>query len=382
MASTSSKRIASIDVLRALTMILMLWVNDFAGMSGIPHWMKHAAMSEDMLGFSDLIFPTFLFCVGLSIPFAIENRFRKGDSVWKVLLHIIERSVALLVMGLFAMNCSGIEGFLPGPWFKILMVIGFFLIWNNYDAPRKPLALTLKGIGIALLTALVVFRLTHGLPIKAGWWGILGLIGWAYLFSSLIYMLTRRSEIFVCIAFALVVACVILCRKELPWLGKLPGGWTHVGLAFGGVLAGTLMKSFKQTGKDRVFVLSALLLAIICLLAAIFSHRIWIISKIQATPTWMFYSLAISLSLTALFYWLTDMKRVDLQRTYLKTAGTATLTCYLLPTIWYAVQQLLGLSWPAALSAGVPGLCRSMLFAFIIVLIAWLIGKFGIKLKI
>ena len=54
------KRVASIDIIRALTMLTMLFVNDFAGMSGLPHWLHHAAMDEDMLGFSDLVFPAFL----------------------------------------------------------------------------------------------------------------------------------------------------------------------------------------------------------------------------------------------------------------------------------------------------------------------------------
>lgn len=44
------KRVASIDIFRALTMLLMLWVNDYAGMAVIPHWMMHARTREDMPG--------------------------------------------------------------------------------------------------------------------------------------------------------------------------------------------------------------------------------------------------------------------------------------------------------------------------------------------
>lgn len=86
------KRIASVDILRALTMLTMLFVNDFAGMSGLPHWLHHAAADEDMLGFSDLVFPAFIFCMGLSIPFAIGARYRKGDSQLQVLGHQIGRA--------------------------------------------------------------------------------------------------------------------------------------------------------------------------------------------------------------------------------------------------------------------------------------------------
>ena len=72
-------RIASIDILRALTMLLMIWVNDFWSLTGVPKWLGHAAASEDYMGFSDIIFPLFLFIVGLSIPLAIENRMAKGN---------------------------------------------------------------------------------------------------------------------------------------------------------------------------------------------------------------------------------------------------------------------------------------------------------------
>lgn len=61
MALNDSGRIASIDIFRGLTMFFMLWVNSFWSLSEVPHWLQHAARGEDMLGFSDVIFPAFLF---------------------------------------------------------------------------------------------------------------------------------------------------------------------------------------------------------------------------------------------------------------------------------------------------------------------------------
>ena len=60
-------RIATIDVFRAITMFLMLFVNEIPGLKQIPHWMLHAEMNEDMLGFSDVIFPCILFVMGMSV---------------------------------------------------------------------------------------------------------------------------------------------------------------------------------------------------------------------------------------------------------------------------------------------------------------------------
>ena len=94
----------SIDVFRAVTMVLMVWVNDFWTLNSIPKWLKHASAGEDYLGFSDFIFPWFLFVLGMSIPFSFQMRFNNGESIFSIFKHIILRTVALLIMGLFHMN--------------------------------------------------------------------------------------------------------------------------------------------------------------------------------------------------------------------------------------------------------------------------------------
>ena len=57
-----TNRIATIDVFRAVTMFLMLFVNDIPGLKQIPHWMLHAQMDEDMLSCSDTIFHASCLC--------------------------------------------------------------------------------------------------------------------------------------------------------------------------------------------------------------------------------------------------------------------------------------------------------------------------------
>ncbi len=69
MKNLAPQRVAAVDVFRALTMFLMLFVNDIPGLKNIPHWLEHADINEDMMGFSDTIFPAFLFCMGMSVSF-------------------------------------------------------------------------------------------------------------------------------------------------------------------------------------------------------------------------------------------------------------------------------------------------------------------------
>ena len=387
------KRIASIDIFRALTMLTMLFVNDFAGMSGIPQWLHHAATQEDRLGFSDLVFPAFLFCVGLSIPMAIGNRFRKGNSQLQVMGHILLRTLALVVMGIFAMNFRGVEGGLSRPVFTLLAVAGFFLIWNAYprrsDGRNPVWVRILQAAGIALLAFLVIYKDLHGMPFRHGWWGILGLIGWAYLPCALVFLFLH-GDLRKVIGFWLLtlLLCVLNASRAIPGdyasraliLGFWPGGWAHPAICASGMVIAMLLLHFEE--KPRKLGGLYLGLAAAMLLLGFVSHRFWIISKNLATPTWAFFCLALSIAFFALLWWLCDWKGYTRWSRPVSPAGTATLTCYIIPTIWYAVQQLLGLHWPAALTDGIPGLLKALAFSFVIIGLTWLFGKIHLKLKL
>ena len=388
--SPHARRIASIDIFRAMTMLTMLWVNDFAGMDGIPRWLEHAQTREDMMGFSDLVFPAFLFCMGLSIPFAVGNRIRKGEPIWKIVLHIALRALALIVMGVCDMNCSSVKGGLPHSWFWVIAVIGFFLIWNDYPKAggwRKWLHIGLRICGIGIIGGLAAYRIGNGLPIKTEWWGILGLIGWAYLFSALIYLCVHRWKPAAFGAWAAVISLLILNDSHVHILGGIPGGWVHIGLAFTGVSAAVLMQMLAGSGKSKAFPLASIAGAAVMFAAGLVSHRFWIISQNMGTPTWMFFSLSASLIFLAAFYWLADIKGHDLSgsrlaRIFILPAGTATLTCYTIPYLTYNIRNILHLWYPHAVSHGVAGLVKSLVFAFAISAAAWCLGRIHIRLKL
>ena len=387
------KRIASIDIFRALTMLMMLFVNDFAGMSGIPHWMHHAKTMEDMMGFSDLVFPAFLFCVGLSIPFAIGNRYQKGATQVSVLGHILGRTLALVVMGVFSMNLRSVEGGLSHPVITLLAVAGYFLIWNDYprnQEGRKPVwTRILQGLGIAILVAMVIYKDLHGMPFRHGWWGILGLIGWAYLPCALAYLFLRGDFHKVTVFWLLtLLLCILNSTKAIPAdfssrtliLGFWPGGWTHPAICATGMFTAMLLIRFGDKPRNLSAIYVSLFIALGLL--ALLCHRFWIISKNLSTPTWAFFSLSLSVAFFTLLWWLCDLKGYTAWARIIKPAGTATLTCYIIPSIWYETQDLLGLSWPAALTDGIPGLLKALAFAFVIIGLTWLFEKLHVKLKL
>src|SRR3954464_1813518 len=101
---TLVQRITSIDILRALTMVLMIFVNDLWSLKNIPGWLEHVERGVDGIGLADVVFPAFLFIVGLSLPYAIDNRRKKGDTNGQLVMHVLTRTIALLVMGVYLVN--------------------------------------------------------------------------------------------------------------------------------------------------------------------------------------------------------------------------------------------------------------------------------------
>ena len=86
-------------MLRGLTMLLMVFVNDLWSVGDVPHFLEHFEFREDGMGVADIVFPMFLFAMGMSIPYAIERRFAKGYTGESTLGHILSRSFSLILMG-------------------------------------------------------------------------------------------------------------------------------------------------------------------------------------------------------------------------------------------------------------------------------------------
>jgi predicted acyltransferase len=105
-------RVNSVDFFRGLTMFLlagestMLYehFNSFNG--GFMHFLGTQFSHHEWHGlhFWDLIQPFFMFIVGVSIPFAVANRLKKGESVRTITLHAVKRSFLLLFFG-WALYC-------------------------------------------------------------------------------------------------------------------------------------------------------------------------------------------------------------------------------------------------------------------------------------
>ena len=86
--------------------------------------------------------------------------------------------------------------------------------------------------------------------------------------------------------------------------------------------------------------------------------------------------------LFAIIYVIADVKKKTKWANLIGAAGTATLTCYMLPYIINPLKYFIGIRLPESFYQGGVGLLYSFIFAILIVLLAGWIEKKGFKLKL
>jgi predicted acyltransferase len=98
LSTQSSQRLVSLDVLRGLTVALMIFVNN-AGASNIAYvQLRHSAWNGCTL--TDCVFPCFLFMVGASIALSFRKRLSQKVAYGVILLQVLKRTLLILGIGL------------------------------------------------------------------------------------------------------------------------------------------------------------------------------------------------------------------------------------------------------------------------------------------
>src|SRR5437899_5979284 len=126
-------RLLSLDVLRGLTIAFMILVNN-NGSEAHAYWpLKHAAWN----GFTptDLVFPTFLFLVGISTVYSTAARLAQGATRQSLFLHVLRRSIILYLLGpvvnsfpYFHLHTMRFYGVLPRIAICYLVVASLYLL--------------------------------------------------------------------------------------------------------------------------------------------------------------------------------------------------------------------------------------------------------------
>jgi heparan-alpha-glucosaminide N-acetyltransferase len=405
-------RIESIDVLRGLTILIMIFVNDIAGVGGTPAWMKHISPhNADGMTFVDIVFPAFLFIVGMALPFAIGRRLDKGESLLPIGKHILIRTLALLIIGVFMVNSETISsaGTINTDLWNILMYAGVILVWKVPSQNSKVNIIVQKSIrwlGIIILLACALLYRGPGekelIELRPQWWGIIGLIGWAYLVTCLAYIPLRKNltgllgvvAILYTVFMADQVGFFTGAERIIPWvdIGSMLG--SHAAIVVSGLILGLILSpaSPVQTHHARMWWAfwygAGLAVAAVLLHSLNGLHQMFIINKIYATPPWCLWSSAITVWVWVLVYWLIDVKGWKRWKIIVEPAGANALFAYILAPLCYSLFALSsklfgGFDWYGWLGDGFAiGFWRSVLFAFAMTWLAGGLRRMGLWLKL
>ena len=277
-------RITSVDALRGFVMFMMIFVNDLAGAGTIvPDWMVH--FSERHHGgsgmtFVDLVFPAFLFIVGMSVPIALGGRMARGQPLWRSVGHVAVRTMSLLLIGILMVHETPDTAALgwSGDWWCVLMYLSAIAAFCSIS-PRTSAAESGANkwrtvsfcFRLAGLTALVwlafAFRGAKGqriitlapFTLDTEWYGILGLVGWAYLVTCVVFLVFRRSRTAMLGCLALLMCLFVADRQgvfESFWVSRIVGIGGTLGsqgaIAAGGLLLGSMLTAANMTALTRL----------------------------------------------------------------------------------------------------------------------------------
>lgn len=398
----SPTRVASIDIFRGLTILLMIFVNHLGRheMIDVPTWLKHAPGDISAMTIVDVVFPAFLFIVGMAIPLSLDRRFERGQPRLHIAGHVAVRALGLLIIGVLMCNIAPLApeatGLSRSGW-ALLMFVGVILVWNQYPRSRPPsryvwIALRVVGIGL-LITMAAIYRGTADGQIvwlKTYWWGILGLIGWAYLACTLSYVLTRGQPAALVGVLGLFVLLYVGDKsgalqqlqfiQQYLWLGGHLGG--HSAMTMAGVLVTVMaIKPAELSAGQRIR--RVLAFAVGLTLAAWLLHPAYGVSKQGATPSWALYSSAICCVTWSVLYWIADIHGRTRWARGIQPAAVNPLLAYILPDIFYAALGVLGVTaLDGVMNTGGPAILRAAIFAMAMVALTALLTRLRIRLHL
>ena len=313
-SSSTPERLKSLDILRGFD---MFWITggsalvaalakatDWAFFVGLEKQMHHA--SWEGFHFYDIIFPLFMFIMGVAIPYSFIPRIEGGVAKKTLYRKVFKRFILLVVFGIFYNQAS-----MPD--------------WTN---PR--IASVLGQIGFAYLFAALIFINASNLRSIVLWiTGILVVYGLVQNFVPVpdfgSGVLTADGSI-----------NAFLDQRITP--GKLYGGTfdpegvinniSAIAITLMGTLAGLILRSKVMAGKYKKFLILVGLGTGFLLLAYLL--RGWYpVIKSAWTSTFNLHAGGISMLLLAGFYLVIDVLKFQKWGFYFRVIGMNSITIYM-----------------------------------------------------
>ena len=302
---------ASIDVLRGFDMfwivggaaafssLAKVWKNPVT--ETIQRQLSHVKWQG--FRFEDLIFPLFLFIVGLVLPFVVSRRLERGQSRRQLYLHVVKRTVVLILLGLITNHLLGFN-WPQMRWPGVLQRIGlvyFFAAMLVMHTRWRTQAIVAGAILILYWAALML------IPVPGYGAGVITPEG---CLPSYIDRLCIPGK-FCCYEYG----------DNEGLLSTLPAICT----AILGVLAGHWLRS-SWSGNHKATGLA--IAGLVSLLAGYGWGMFFPVIKVIWTSSYVLVAGGWSLLLLALFYWVVDVKGCKKWAFFFIVIGMNPITIY------------------------------------------------------
>ena len=326
------ERIISVDILRGMTVLLMIIVNNPGNWGAVYSPLLHAKWH----GFTptDLVFPTFIFVLGIAIPLAMPVK------IWnkETFLKIVTRSLRIISLGLFLNFFSRItfDGIDPIV-LLLLRIIITILVGYALLANFKPKVKFLLAASIFIILLFLAYSgLDNFKDVRLP--GVLQRIGIVFLIASIIYLIADL-ETQIGIAIALLVGYwALMTIIPVPGIGtpnysegtnlaswldgflleghmySVTKTWDPEGIlstipavatAVIGILIGTLINSKEP---KRAISKAMLLIATVLTSVGYLWSLVFPLNKALWTSSYVLYSAGLGLFVLTLIHYLTEVK--------------------------------------------------------------------------
>lgn len=273
MATTPSKRIITIDILRGITIFAMILCANIGYYSDLPAWMFHGqtppptyAFNPDVPGITwvDLVFPFFLFTMGAAFPLAMRKRLESGVSRWEVTGSLFRRWLTLTIFAIVLGNAYQI-GAIPRPEFikgifsLALWGVMFMSLVRLKDDRKCRLV---NNAGMFLLIVMAVIG-TDYMGLKLSRWSsdiIIMILANIAIFGGLIWMFTKDNLRLRWLILLFIIAIKALSSytpEVLAWVPSMGSiGWffswgflQYLVIAVAGSIVGDKLLDHSRSGE-------------------------------------------------------------------------------------------------------------------------------------
>jgi len=362
-----NNRYLSVDVLRGLTVTLMIVVNSPGNWGTTFSPLLHAQWHGFTL--TDLVFPTFMFVVGNAMSFNLEKYAAKGSA--EFLKKVFKRTAIIFLLG-FLMY-----------WFPFVHSENGSLTFNALSDTRIMGVLQRIALGYLFASLILFYWKEKG----AIWFSVIALLGyWLIMCLFGDYSLEGNAGI--------ILDKFILGTNHMyhgEGVAFDPEGLLSTLPAIVNVIAGYLAGKFiQQKGNSFETIGTLMVCGSLLLLAALTWDLVFPINKKLWTSSFVLYTIGLDLLILPVLIFIIDIRRKTVWTYFFEVFGKNTLFIYLVSEVGLVTLYLIPAgevslaSWlyEHVFSSLTGPYLGSLLFALSWMLVCWLIGYVLDKKKI